>query len=97
MNNSISSVPDGIDPIKYPDIDFSNLKVCACLGPQFNEPHCQCTMNRVNLPLSQERLDYNVYLRSPEGIREQEDQWNKLKEHFDKSRGTKVLEGDHEL
>lgn len=32
--------------------------VCACLGKQFNEPECPCTMRRFRLPPSKERLAY---------------------------------------
>ena len=40
---------------------------CACLGPQFNEPHCPCTMRRLHLPPSEERLADLAYWDSPEG------------------------------
>jgi hypothetical protein len=59
---------------------------CACLGPQFNEPHCPCTMHRLGLPPSQERLDYIAFQNTPEQIEKSKQEWEKLKQHFEKSK-----------
>lgn len=58
---------------------------CACLGPQFNEPECPCTMRRLNLPPSKERLEHYAWLDSPEGKAYQKDQHDKLMSIFNKN------------
>ena len=34
-------------------MDASKLTICGCLGPMYGEPHCYCTMKRLNLPLNE--------------------------------------------
>lgn len=43
---------------------------CACLGPQYNEPHCACTMKAMSL----ERSDEYKADNTPEAIALREEQ-----------------------
>ncbi len=71
----------------YQYTPLKDLKACACLGPQFNEPHCPCAMRYLNLPPSAERLADQAYRNSPEGIRERAAQDQALRDMFNRNRG----------
>lgn len=30
------------------------IKICACMGPMYDEPYCHCKMVDMNLPLNEE-------------------------------------------
>ena len=57
--------------------------VCGCLGAQFGEPHCPCTMRRLGLPPSPERLAYITRCDTDEYKAEQAALWGELKSKFD--------------
>jgi hypothetical protein len=33
------------------------MTACACIGPEYGEPHCYCEMKRKGLPLNREARD----------------------------------------
>ncbi|MEX3984123.1 hypothetical protein AB4Y45_34785 [Paraburkholderia sp. EG287A] len=37
-------------------VKAGEITPCACMGPQFGEPHCPCEMERLGLPPSPERV-----------------------------------------
>jgi hypothetical protein len=43
-------------------------------------------MHRLGLPPSQERLDYIAFQNTPEQIEKSKQEWEKLKQHFEKSK-----------
>ncbi len=63
-----------------------DISACGCLGPQFNEPHCPCTMRRLNLPPSADRLADQAYWNSPEGIQERAAKDEALRDMFNRNR-----------
>lgn len=62
------------------------ISACACIGAQFNEPHCPCSMRRLNLPPSPERLADRSYWNSPEGVKKRAAQNQALRDMFNRNR-----------
>jgi hypothetical protein len=63
-----------------------DVSACGCMGPQFNEPYCPCSMRRLNLPPSPERLADQSYWDSPEGIKKRAAQDKALRDMFNRNR-----------
>lgn len=78
----IQSWKDGwhTDNHKLEDKPTGLPSLCACLGPQFNEPVCPCILQVQGLPPSKERLEREAYLASPEGQAEQALLWKQFDE-----------------